>query len=187
MFTLSPLLFSQTCWIILCGPHQLPLGDHLQVLSLQQSCLRPFCVLFATAPVQEDVEGHHQQDPQEELHQLLGTGGRIAQPQRPAAERVRSLPWDTQGDLWETTAPGPSPVALLSCPGLGRQLWAGWSPADVPLVAHVTSRLLWTSWADERYWPVVLQAPQIQISHWFPSAAAFIDKKTGPQQRDSWK
>lgn len=124
MFTPSPSLFPQTCWIILRGPHQLPLGDHLQVLSLQQSCLRPFCVLFAAAPVQEDVEGHDQQDPQEKLHQLLGAGA--ARPERPAAQRVRSLVGHTQSEICPTwPTPSSSP-----------QLWAGWSPDHVPPVAQ---------------------------------------------------
>lgn len=104
VFTLSHSLFPQACWIILCGPHQRPLGDHFQVLSLQQSCLRPFCVLFAAAPVQEDVEGHHEQGPQEELHQLLGAGGRGAQPEPSAAQRVRSLVWDPQSAIQTTNS-----------------------------------------------------------------------------------
>lgn len=160
MFTPSPSLFPQTCWIILCGPHQLPLGDHLQVLSLQQSCLRPFCVLFAAAPVQEDVEGHDKQDPQEKLHQLLGAGA--AEPERPAAQRVRSLVGHAESEICPTTPPGPPLAALLCCPAFGRQLWAGWSPDHVPPVAQGASRLLWiisSLWLEERYWSVVLQAP----------------------------
>lgn len=96
IFTRSTFLFPQTCWIILCGPHQLPLGNHFQVLSLQQSCFRPFCVLFATASVQEDMERHYKQDPQKKLHQFLCPYKRIAQSEYIAAEWMRSLVWDIQ-------------------------------------------------------------------------------------------
>ncbi|TFK07846.1 4-hydroxy-2-oxoglutarate aldolase, mitochondrial [Platysternon megacephalum] len=48
--------------IIIRSLHQFSLGSHFEVLGLQQSCFRPFCVLFITTSVQEDMEGHNKQD-----------------------------------------------------------------------------------------------------------------------------
>lgn len=63
--SLSPLLPSlyaclQHCGVIPGGAYQPPLGNRFQVLNLQQGGLRPFRVLPAPTPVQEDVHRHRQ-------------------------------------------------------------------------------------------------------------------------------
>lgn len=54
---LTPSLYAclQHCGVIPSGAYQPPLGNRLQVLNLQQGRLRPFRVLPAPTPVQEDV------------------------------------------------------------------------------------------------------------------------------------
>lgn len=63
--SLSPLLPSlyaclQHCGVIPGGAYQPPLGNRFQVLNLQQGGLRPFRVLPAPTPVQEDVHRYRQ-------------------------------------------------------------------------------------------------------------------------------
>lgn len=69
---------------VLLGAHRLPLGGAVQVLGLQQGCLRPLRVLLTATPVPQKLQRDSEQDPPQALPPLLGPHGRLPQPEHSA-------------------------------------------------------------------------------------------------------